>query len=85
MGKSKRPDTPLADTPENEKSKFDLKTALADINTRISARQEAMNESMQKSNAARAARSKQRRNVAGEGSRLSGLATFASTTGKSNK
>ena len=77
---TKRPDTPLADTPP-----FDLKTALADVNTRISARQTAMNESMQKSNAARTARSKQKRNVAGEGSRLSGLATFASTTGRSNK
>lgn len=85
MAKDKRPDTPLADTPENEKTPFDLKTALADINTRISARQESMNESMQKSNAARAARSKQKRNVAGQGTGLYGLATFASTTGRSNK
>jgi hypothetical protein len=84
MAKVKRPDTPLADTPDSEKTPFDLKTALADINTRISARQTAMNESMQKSNAARAARSKERKNVAGEGGRLSGLATFASTTGRSN-
>lgn len=76
---TKRPDTPLADTPP-----FDLKTALADINTRISDRKTAMNESMQKSNAARAARSKQKKNVAGQGSRLSGLASFGSTTGRSN-
>ena len=80
--KSERKDTPLADTPDPTEPISNLKSALADINARSTARQEAIDTSQAKLDAARIARSKQKKSIAGEGSRLHGLATFAGTTGK---
>lgn len=78
-----RPDTPLAESPDATTPITDLKTALADINTRSAARQASQNESQAKVDAARIVRSKNRRSIAGgEGSRLAGLASFAGTTGR---
>lgn len=79
--KQERKDTPLANTPEGETPITDIKTALADINARSAARQESINASRAKVNAARVERSKQKKNVAGGGG-LYGLASFAGTTGK---
>lgn len=79
----KRNDTPLADTPDPTTPVTNLKSALADINTRSAARQAAQNSSQAKLDADRIARSKMKKSIAGgEGSRLAGLATFAGTTGR---
>lgn len=78
----RRADTPLAETPDVTAPITDLKSALSDINTRSTARQNAINKSQEKLDAARIARSKAKRSVAGEGGRLHGLASFGGTTGK---
>lgn len=79
----KRNDTPLADTPDPTTPVTNLKSALADINTRSAARQAAQNASQAKLDADRIARSKMKKSIAGgEGSRLAGLASFSSTTGR---
>lgn len=79
----RRSDVPLGETPDPTKPITDLRTALADINARSAARREAQIASRKKLDEDRIARSKQKKSIAGgEGSRLSGLATFASTTGK---
>lgn len=78
--KQERKDTPLADSPEGEAPITDLKTVLADINTRSNARQSAINESRAKVNASRIERSKQKRSVSDAS--LYGLASFKGTTGK---
>lgn len=78
--KQERRDTPLSDSPDVEAPVTDLKSALADINKRTAARQTAMNESRAKVNAARIARSRERKSSA-DGA-LYGLASFRGTTGK---
>lgn len=78
--KQERKDTPLANTPEGETPITDIKTALADINARSAVRQESINASRAKVNAARVERSRKKTNQS-EG-RLYGLASFAGTTGK---
>jgi hypothetical protein len=78
--KQERKDTPLETSPNVEAPVTDLKTALADINTRSAARQTAINESRAKVNANRIERSKQKKSAA-DGS-LFGLASFKGTTGK---
>lgn len=75
--KQERKDTPLADSPEGEAPVTDLKTALADINTRSEARQSAINESRAKVNAGRIERSRQKRSVADAS--LYGLSSFRNT------
>jgi len=77
---SKRADTPLGETPDPTAPVTNLKSALADINTRSAARQASQNESQAKLDAARIARSKQKKSIAGEGSRLHGLASFSDRT-----
>lgn len=84
MGK-KRKDTPLADTPDPTKPTYDLKSALADINARIAAQQASKNEAQAKLDAARIARSRQKKSVAGGDSGLYGLATFRNSTGRQEK
>lgn len=75
--------TPGASTPDPTEPITDLKSALADINARSAARQASKNASQAKLDADRIARSKQRKSIAGgEGSRLAGLASFSSTTGR---
>lgn len=81
-----RPDTPLGESPDPTAPVTDLKSALADINTRSAARQVSLNASQKVLDAGRAERSKQKKSIAGgEGSRLSGLASFASTTGRTKQ
>lgn len=75
-------DTPLADSPDVPERVTDIKSALADINKRAAERQKNVDETNSKLEDARIARSKAKRSIAGEGSRLYGLASFASTTGK---
>ena len=75
-------DTPLSDSPDVPERVTDIKSALADINARAAARQKSVDESNSKLEDARIARSKAKRSIAGEGGRLFGLASFASTTGK---
>lgn len=77
-------DTPLSETPDSTRPVTDLKSALADINTRSEARQKSINESKAKLNAARIERSKNRKDTSG-GVGLYGLASFAGTTGKQPK
>ena len=78
-----RPDTPLGETPDPTAPITNLKTALTDINARSAARQASQNASQAKLDAARIERSKQKKSIAGgEGSRLAGLASFSSTTGR---
>lgn len=80
---SKRNDTPLVETPDPTTPVTNLKSALSDINTRSAIRQANINASQSKLDAARIERSKQRKSIAGgEGSRLHGLASFASTHAK---
>jgi hypothetical protein len=80
---SKRADTPLGETPDPTAPITNLKTALTDINARSAARQASQNASQAKLDAARIERSKQKKSIAGgEGSRLAGLASFSSTTGR---
>ena len=63
-----------------------LKSALYDISARSAARQASQNASKEKLDAARIERSKQRKSIAGgEGSKLAGLASFASTTGRQTR
>jgi len=76
----KRNDTPLAETPDPTTPVTNLKSALADINTRSEARQSAQNASQAKLDADRIARSKARKSIAGEGSRLHGLSSFSDRT-----
>jgi hypothetical protein len=80
---TKRPDTPLAETPDPTQPVTDLKSALADINTRTAARQASIDASHVKLDAARIERSKNRTPISG--SRLYGLASFAGTTGRESK
>ena len=80
-----RLDTPLADTPDPTAPVTKLKTALADINSRIDARKASLDASHKKVSDARIARSKEKRNIAGDCGRLYGLASFASTTGRQTK
>lgn len=75
-----RPDTPLADSPDPTTPVTNLKSALADINTRSATRQASQNASQAKLDAARIERSKNKKSPSE--SRLFGLATFAGTTGK---
>jgi hypothetical protein len=77
----RRADTPLAATPTSAEPITDMKSALKDINERSAARQKSINESRAKTDAARIARNNSRKPL-GEGSRLSGLASFGGTTGK---
>jgi len=77
---SKRSDTPLGDTPDPTTPITNLKSALADINTRSAARQASKDESQAKLDADRIARSRAKKSIAGEGSRLQGLASFADRT-----
>jgi len=78
--KQERKDTPLAETPDPTQPITDLKSALSDINNRNITRQATINASNAKLNAARIARSKEKKSVAG--GTLYGLASFASTTEK---
>jgi leucyl-tRNA synthetase len=80
-----RPDTPLGETPDPTAPITNLKTALADINTRTAVRQASIDASHAKLDAARIARSKEKRSIAGDGGRLYGLASFAGTTGRQTK
>jgi hypothetical protein len=77
---SKRADTPLGDTPDPTVPVTNLKSALADINARSDAREASKNESQAKLDADRIARSRARKSIAGEGSRLHGLASFSDRT-----
>lgn len=77
---TKRPDTPLAETPDPTQPVTDLKSALSDINARSATRQAAINAAQSKLDAARIERSKNRTPISG--SRLYGLASFAGTTGR---
>ncbi len=78
----KRPDTPLAATPESKDSGkvTDVASALADIQKRSDARMKASNEGQKKLNDARRARSKKGANQTGSG-RLQGLASLRNTLG----
>jgi chromosome segregation ATPase len=78
-------DTPLSDSPDVVAPITDIKSALADINTRAAARQKSVDESNSKLEDARIARSKAKRSIAGEGGRLFGLASFQSTTGRTRE
>ena len=85
MSENKKRDlaTPGAETPDPTASITNLKSALADINARSAARKASQKASKEKLDAARIERSKQKKSIAGgEGSRLAGLASFASTTGR---
>ena len=77
---AKRPDTPLAETPDATTPVTNLKSVIDDINTRSAARQASKNETQAKLDAARIERSKAKKSIAGEGSRLYGLASFADRT-----
>lgn len=77
---AKRSDTPLGETPDPTTPVTNLKSALADINTRSAARQASQNESQAKLDASRIARSKATRSIAGDGGRLHGLASFGDRT-----
>jgi hypothetical protein len=74
----KRGDTPLANTPEPWVT--DAESAIADINKKAKERQDYKTASDAKVEAARVERSKQRTPLAS--GKLSGLASFASTTGR---
>lgn len=83
---TKRKDTPLGETPDPTTPITNLKSALYDISARSAARQASQNASKEKLDAARIERSKQRKSIAGgEGSKLAGLASFASTTGRQTR
>lgn len=73
--KQERKDTPLADSPEGEAPITDLKSALADINTRSIARQKVISSSNEKLNANKAERRRR-----ASGGTLHGLASFADRT-----
>lgn len=73
---SKRPDTPLANTPEPTAWVTDAESALTDINKRASQRQASKTESDKKLAANRVERSKQKTPLSG--SRLIGLESFGS-------
>ena len=75
--------TPGAETPDLTAPVTDLKSALADINTRTATRQKSIDASNAKANAARVERSKAKTNKSGGG--LYGLASFSSTTGRQAK
>lgn len=81
--KIKRPDTPLANSPEVEQKRMDVRTVVADINARSLERQTAVKESQDKLEAARLERGKNRKPLTS--SRIYGLASFASSTGKQEK
>ncbi len=69
-----------ADTTDVTTSVTNLKTALADINARSAKRQASQKDSQTKLDASRIERSKAKKSIAGEGSRLYGLASFADRT-----
>jgi hypothetical protein len=76
--------TPAAETPELTKPVTDLKSALADINTRTAARKKVIDTARAKTDAARIARSKER-SSSSSGTGLYGLASFRNTTGKTKE
>ncbi len=79
--KQERKDTPLGATPDSETPVTDIKTALADINKRATARQTAINQSRAKVEQDRKERSRNKKPLVAGGS-LYGLASFRNTTGK---
>jgi hypothetical protein len=76
----KRGDTPLANTPEPVAWVTDANSAIADINKKAKERSDYKAASDAKTEAARVERSKQKPSLTS--GKLSGLATFASTTGR---
>ena len=76
--KQERESTPLGKSPDAITPVTDIKSALADINTRSAARQKSISDSSAKLNAARIERSKKKTPQSGGGG-LHGLASFGST------
>ena len=78
--KQEREQTPLATSPDVVAPVTDLRSALADINTRTAARKTVIDESNKKLSDARVARSQAKSAGKPGGSRLHGLASFSDRT-----
>ena len=78
--KQEREQTPLAPTPDVTAPVTDLRSALADINTRTAARKVTIDESNKKLSDARVERSRAKSAGQPAGGRLHGLASFSDRT-----